>query len=163
MRARYLFKPADLPVTALEDSKNGETEKAPEGGYHIEASVFVLLAKDHTDTSAAEFSLESPQRRSEVREKVAKKFLREPGQFSTGKHLVGLPGIRICKKLPHPKVGSLSRNKAYFPSGGFMSFRSNGADPAGETKDSDLKTGKLKRLDITKKPATGHFHAELVK
>jgi hypothetical protein len=44
-----------------------------------------------------------------------------------------------------------------------MSFRSNGADPAGETKDSDLKTGKLKCLDITKKPATGHFHAELVK
>ncbi len=95
MRARYLFKPADLPVTALKGGKNGETEKAPEGSYRVEASVFVLLAKDHTDTSAAEFSLESPQRRSEVREKVAKKFLRELGQLSAGEHVGGLPGVRI--------------------------------------------------------------------
>ena len=163
MRARYLLKPADLPITALEGSKNGETDKAPESRHDVEASVFVLLAKDHADTSASEFSPETPRRRSEVREKVSKQFFRGLGQVSAGEHVGGFPGIRICKKPAHPTVGSFSGNEAYFGAGGLMSFRGNHTAPAGETKDGDLKTRKLKRLHITKKPATGHFRAELIK
>jgi hypothetical protein len=40
---------------------------------------------------------------------------------------------------------------------------SGNAGLAREAKDGDLKTRKLKRLHITKKPATTHLDAELVK
>ena len=43
-----------------------------------------------------------------------------------------------------------------------MSSPSGDAGLAGETKNSDLNTRKLKRLHVAEKPATAHLTAELI-
>jgi hypothetical protein len=94
---------------------------------------------------------------------MAKKLFRGLCQPFAGEHVISLPGIRIAKKLTHPAVSSARGNQADLRARRLVSHRDDARPLSRETKDRDLKTGKLKRLDIAKKPATGHLGAELAK
>jgi hypothetical protein len=118
--------------------------------------------QDGSDPPPFEFSPKTPLRRSQVGKEVANNPFRQLRQLSAGKHIVSLPSIGICNKVSHPKIGWLSWYHAYFCTGPSMWPGNHRAAPAGKTEDSNLKTSKLKCLHITKEPASGHFHAELL-
>src|ERR1700742_4061472 len=151
-----------MPIASLEYGKNGKPEKSAQRSYNVKTTVLIFLAEDGSDIPPLEFSPKTAFRRGQVGKKVTNNFFRQLWQLAAGKHIIGLPSIRVSNKMPHPTVGWFSRNQAYFGASGAMCSGNYRVAPAGKAKDSNFKTGQLKRLYITKEPAAVHFRAELL-
>src|ERR1700747_1140558 len=109
-----------MPIDSWEYIKNGKPEKSAKCGHNVKTSVLIFLAEDGFDFPPFEFSPKTSFRRGQVGKEVTNNFFCQLWQLAAGKHIIGLPSIRICNKMPHPPIGWLSRNQAYFSASGAM-------------------------------------------
>ena len=109
-----------MPVASLEYGKNGKPEKSAKRSHNVKTSVLIFLAEDGPDVPPFEFSPKTAFRRGQVGKEVTNNSFRQLWQLAAGKHIIGLPSIRICNKMPHPTIGWLSWDQAYFSAGGAM-------------------------------------------